>query len=232
MLVVSFLTKVDRLAECIRFGEVMHARPEGRAHALGDVLEIRQTANADGFDLAYDLQVFEDPQSLHEAIAAKNEQTRLSRVVAGYCWEWEKEGRSDPDADDITIGEYERSWNLDTSDPWTIAEGSIDEVGCIHTCQGLEFDYVGVIIGEDLKYRDGQIVVDHEARATTDRSVFGIKKMFDEEPEKAATTAEEVIKNTYRTLMSRRMEGCYLYCCDDQLQEYLKSRVSTVTTGA
>jgi DUF2075 family protein len=198
---------------------------------LDDVLEIRQTANADGFDLAYDLQVFEDPQTLHESIAAKNEQTRLSRVVAGYCWEWEKDGRSDPDTYDITIGDYERSWNLDTSDPWAIAEGSIDEVGCIHTCQGLEFDYVGVIIGEDLKYRDGQIVVDHEARATTDRSLFGIKKMFDEEPEKAAATAEEVIKNTYRTLMSRGMEGCYLYCCDDQLQEYLKSRVSNVTTG-
>lgn len=142
------------------------------------------------------------------------------------------EGRSDPDAHDIKIGDYERSWNLDAGDPWAIAEGSIDEVGCIHTCQGLEFDYVGVIIGEDLKYRDGGIVVDHEARATTDRSLFGIKKMFDEQPAKAAEIADEVIKNTYRTLMSRGMKGCYVYCCDDQLQEYLRTRVANVSTGS
>jgi DUF2075 family protein len=199
---------------------------------VDDVLQIRETANADGFDLEYDLQVFDDPQTLHTAIAKKNEQTRLSRVVAGYCWEWAKDGRSDPEAFDIKIGEYERSWNLDSSDPWAIAEGSIDEVGCIHTCQGLEFNYVGVIIGEDLKYRDGEIVVDHEARATTDRSLFGIKKMFDEQPDKAAEKAEELIKNTYRTLMTRGMKGCYLYCCDEQLQDYLKTRVRNVSTGS
>ncbi len=152
--------------------------------------------------------MFDTPEALHEAIATKNEQTRLSRVVAGYCWEWNKESRSDPDSTDIKIGEYERSWNLDTSELWAIAEGSIDEVGCIHTCQRLEFDYVGVIIGNDLKYRDGEIVVDHEARANTDRSLFGIKKKFREEPEEVTAKAEELIKNTYRTLMSRGMKGC------------------------
>ena len=204
---------------------------EGYIAWLDDVLGIRQTANADGFDLDYDLRMFDTPQALHEAIERRNEETRLSRVVAGYCWEWEKEGRSDPEAYDIKIGEYERSWNLDTSEPWAIAEGSIDEVGCIHTCQGLEFDYVGVIIGEDLKYRDGEIVVDHEARASTDRSLFGIKKMFDEQPETAAAKADELIKNTYRTLMSRGMKGCYIYCCDDELQEYLTTRVANVSTG-
>jgi uncharacterized protein len=153
-------------------------------------------------------------------------------MVAGYCWEWDKEGRSDPETYDIKIGDFERSWNLDTSEPWAIAEGSIEEVGCIHTCQGLEFEYVGVIIGEDLKYRDGEIVVDHEARASTDRSLFGIKKMFKEQPDEAAAKAEELIKNTYRTLMSRGMKGCYIYCCDDQFQEYLKTRVNNVSTGS
>jgi len=197
---------------------------------LDDVLEIRRTANADGFDLEYDLRLYDDPQALHDAIAERNQETRLSRVVAGYCWEWDKDDRSDPDAHDITIGEYERSWNLEAGEPWAIAEGSIEEVGCIHTCQGLEFDYVGVIIGEDLKYRDGEIVVDHEERASTDRSLFGIKKMFDEQPEKAAATAEELIKNTYRTLLSRGMKGCYIYCCDDELQEYLRMRINGVTT--
>ena len=96
----------------------------------------------------------------------------------------------------------------------------------------LEPYYVGVIIGEDLKYRDGEIVVDHEARASTDRSLFGIKKMFDEQPESAAAKADELIKNTYRTLMSRGMKGCYIYCCDEQLHEYLERRVATLSTAS
>jgi Uncharacterized conserved protein len=89
-----------------------------------------------------------------------------------------------------------------------------------------------VIIGEDLKYRDGEIVVDHEQRATTDRSLFGIKKMSRENPEKAAEIADELIKNTYRTLMTRGMKGCYLYCCDDSLGEYLETRIDAVQTGS
>ena len=89
-----------------------------------------------------------------------------------------------------------------------------------------------MIIGEDLKYRDGEFVGDHEARASFDRSLFGIKKMFDEEPEKAAETAEELIKNTYRTLMTRGMKGCYLYCCDEELQEYLETRIENISTTA
>ncbi|ESS10435.1 MAG: hypothetical protein A07HR60_02450 [uncultured archaeon A07HR60] len=205
---------------------------EGYIAWVDDVLQIRQTANADRFDLDFDLQVMDSPETLHAAIETANERTRLSRVVAGYCWEWDKDGRADPSVTDIKIGDYERSWNLDTSDPWAIADGSIDEVGCIHTCQGLEFDYVGVIIGEDLKYRDGEIVVDHEQRATTDRSLFGIKKLSREEPKRAAAIADELIKNTYRTLMTRGMKGCYLYCCDDPLGEYLETRINTVQTGS
>jgi DUF2075 family protein len=60
--------------------------------------------------------------------------------------------------------------------------------------------------------------------------LFGIKKMFGEQPEEAAETAEELIKNTYRTLLSRGMKGCYIYCCDDELQEYLRTRINGVTT--
>ena len=201
---------------------------EGYIAWLDDVLEIRETANKTEIGKDYDLKVFETPEELHSAIEQKNEQTRLSRVVAGYCWEWEKEGRDQSDYYDIEIGDYQKSWNREGGQPWAIEEGSIDEVGCIHTCQGLEFDYVGVIIGPDLKYRDGQIIVDHEERANTDRSLFGIKKMFREDPERASEIAEEVIKNTYRTLMSRGMKGCYVYCCDDQLQKYMKERIENV----
>jgi DUF2075 family protein len=195
---------------------------------LDDVLDIRDTANADGFDLEFDVRLYDNPQHLHNAIEAKNKDGTLSRVVAGYCWEWDKDGRNDPEYYDIEIGDYQKSWNRDGGDPWAIDEGSIDEVGCIHTCQGLEFDYVGVIIGPDLKYRNGEIITDHEARATTDRSLFGIKKMLDENPEQANEIIDEVIKNTYRTLLSRGLKGCYIYCCDDHLQDYLETRLTNI----
>lgn len=92
----------------------------------------------------------------------------------------------------------------------------------------MEFDYVGVIIGPDLKYRDGEVVTDHEGRASTDRSLFGIKKMLEEAPERAREIVDEVIKNTYRTLLSRGLNGCYIYCCDDELRRYVRGRLENI----
>ncbi|ERH01002.1 MAG: hypothetical protein J07HN6_02633 [Halonotius sp. J07HN6] len=201
---------------------------DGYVAWLDDVLEIRDTANSDGFDLEFDVRLYDDPQRLHEAIEQKNNEEMLSRVVAGYCWEWEKEGRDDSEYVDVEIGDYRKSWNRDGGDPWAIDEGSIEEVGCIHTCQGLEFDYVGVIIGPDMKYRDGEVITDHEGRANTDYSLRGVKKMMNENPEKAEDIVDEVVKNTYRTLLSRGLKGCYIYCCDDQLEDYLKTRLENI----
>lgn len=201
---------------------------DGYVRWLDDVLEIRETANAGGFDLEFDVRLFDDPNDLHATIEERNDEERLSRVVAGYCWEWETDGRADEEVMDIEIGDYRRSWNLDVSDPWAIAEGSIDEVGCIHTCQGLEFDYVGVIIGPDLKYRNGEVVTDHTERANTDRSLFGIKKMLRENPNHAERKIDEIIKNTYRVLLSRGIKGCYIYCVDDELQEYMRERIGAL----
>ena len=74
--------------------------------------------------------------------------------MAGYCWNWPKETRNDVNYHDIKIENYGISWNLDGGDAFAINPDSVHEAGCIHTSQGLEFDYVGVIIGDDLKYRD------------------------------------------------------------------------------
>jgi hypothetical protein len=102
-------------------------------------------------------------------------------------------------------------------------------VGCIHTCQGLEVDYVGVIIGPDLVYRDGKIVTDGTKRALSDSSVRGLKKMIKKDPEAAHAQADLIIKNTYRTLMTRGMKGCYIYCTDASLASYIRSRLSSVS---
>ena len=117
------------------------------------------------------------------------------------------------------------SWNLNSSDTWAIDEDSVNEAGCIHTCQGLEFDYVGVIIGEDLRYEDGHLVTDFTKRAKTDQSLKGIKKLYKEDKKKAELLADKIIKNTYRTLLSRGQKGCYIYCVDHNLSEYLKKRL-------
>lgn len=118
------------------------------------------------------------------------------------------------------------SWNLDKQ-IWAIAEDSVNEAGCIHTCQGLEFDYVGVIIGDDLRYENGRIITDYNKRALeTDRSLSGIKSIAQKYGvDKAQEIAEPIIKNTYKTLMTRGMTGCYVYCTNKELSDYLKSRL-------
>ena len=117
------------------------------------------------------------------------------------------------------------SWNLGNSDTWAIDEDSVNEIGCIHTSQGLEFDYVGVIIGEDMQYDGEHIVTDFNERARTDQSLKGIKKLYKEIPSEALEVADEIIKNTYRTLMTRGMKGCYIYCEDELLQSYFEKRL-------
>jgi hypothetical protein len=114
---------------------------------------------------------------------------------------------------------------------WIVTPGSVEQVGCIHTCQGLELDYVGVIIGPDLAYRDGCIVSDASKRASSDKSVRGLKSMLKTERETALAFADAIVKNTYRTLMTRGMKGCYVYCTDPPLREFLRSRLRAIGAG-
>lgn len=194
---------------------------------IDDVLQIRKTANKNGFDLDYDIQIFDNPNDMKKRIFEINEKNNKARLLAGYCWEWIKEGKNKSNIYDITIPEYDfaMSWNLGNSSTWAIDPESVNEIGCIHTSQGLEFDYVGVIIGEDLRYEDGKIITDFTKRAKTDNSLKGIKKMYSENSEKALKLADEIIKNTYRTLLTRGQKGCYIYCVDKQLSDYLKKRL-------
>lgn len=193
---------------------------------IDDVLQIRETANKNGFDLDYDIQIFDNPNDMKEKIFEINEKNNKARLLAGYCWNWIPEGKNKTDVYDITIPEYDfaMSWNLGNSSTWAIDPKSVNEIGCIHTSQGLEFDYVGVIIGEDLRYKNGRIITDFTKRAKTDNSLRGIKKMYNENPKKALKIADEIIKNTYRTLLTRGQKGCYIYCEDKSLAEYLKYR--------
>ena len=170
---------------------------------------------------SFDFQVFDSPETLHEEIRRLNKLNGKSRMVAGYCWNWVS--KSDFNLKDIKIGSYEARWNLQKyDDSWIINPNSVEEVGCIHTCQGLEVDYIGVIIGDDLRFVDGKLITEPSARARTDKSLSGFKKALSEDENSALNKADEIIRNTYRTLMSRGMRGCYIYCTDKKTSEYFK----------
>lgn len=194
---------------------------------LDDVLHIRETANANDMGMDYDFRIFSDPNVMQREIEKLNKRTNKSRMVAGYCWEWPSATRAKTDYRDITIDEHNFgiSWNLSNSATWAIDKESVTEAGCIHTCQGLEFDYVGVIIGDDLRYENGQVITDHTKRAKSDQSLKGIKKMFKENPDEARAIADGIIRNTYRTLMTRGQKGCFVFCTDKELERYFRQRL-------
>ena len=195
---------------------------------VDDLLDIRKTANYNLDGLDYEVKLFDDPAEMHRAIIEKNRERNSARILAGYCWDWPKEGQNNTNYHDIKIGNFGISWNLKDGEAYAISESSVNEAGCIHTTQGLEFDYVGVIIGDDLRYEDKHIITDFTKRASTDQSLKGIKSMYKKDHDKALKIADEIIKNTYRTLMTRGMKGCYIYCTDPGLQEYIRGRLKTV----
>lgn len=193
---------------------------------VDDVLQIRDTANYDLEGIDYDIRICDSPMEMEHIILEKNSIRNRARILAGYCWNWPKATRNDVNYHDIKIGDYGISWNLDGGDAFAINPDSVHEAGCIHTSQGLEFDYVGVIIGDDMRYENGEIITDYSKRAKTDQSMKGIKGIAKNNPQEADRLADEIIKNTYRTLMTRGMKGCYVYCTDSKLSEYLKERLN------
>jgi DUF2075 family protein len=195
---------------------------DGYLSWLDRMLQISDTANFTLDGIPFDFRVFDDPSEMHSAITSKNTGGKTARTVAGYCWKWYS--KKDPTATDINLGDFRKKWNLSSEgNSWIIRPDSIDEIGCIHTCQGLEMDYVGVIIGKDLVVRDGVCTTDPSARARDDRTISGYKAQFRKDPTSSKDRMDKIIKNTYRVLMTRGMKGCYLYCEDAETREYFKS---------
>ena len=174
----------------------------------------------DGSINNYDFKIYDSPSELKNAIVEKNKFYK-SRVLSGYCWNWNKDEINNSNYHDIKINDFGISWNLGMKQTYAI-DDSIDEAGCIHSVQGLEFDYVGVIIGPDLAYDGTKLITNFHNHASTDPSFRGIKKIEKENYEYAQVLADELIKNAYRVLLTRGMKGCYVYCTDDRLGSYYK----------
>lgn len=199
---------------------------------LDNALQIRETANEDIGDLDYDIQVLDSPNELMQRIARLNSERNKARTVAGYCWDWITKKR-DPGGYDIVFQEhgFRKRWNLEKDGSlWIHVPGSVNEIGCIHTCQGLEVDYIGVIIGPDLIVRNGEVIIQPDKRSRMDQSIKGYKKALKADPDSAQARAELIIKNTYRTLMSRGQKGCYLYCTDTETAEYFRRTIGVSGT--
>jgi DUF2075 family protein len=191
---------------------------------LDNALQIRETANLTLEDVSYDFKIVDTASELKELIYEKNKEHNKARMVAGYCWDWVSKN-SHGSMDDIVLddGEFSARWNLASDgNLWIIKPESVSEVGCIHTCQGLELDYVGVIIGPDLMARDGKVIARPEERASTDASLKGYKRLLEEDAVSAKAKVNAIIKNTYRTLMTRGMKGCYVYFTDLETKEYFR----------
>lgn len=193
---------------------------------LDYILQIRETANTELDSYEYDFKVFDNPSLLRDEIFLKNSINNKSRLVAGYCWKWLSKKNSKEK--DIVFPEYNfaMKWNLSEDGmKWLIQPESVNEIGCIHTCQGLEVDYVGVIIGEDLIVRDGVVLIDPSKRDSNDSTVRGYKKMMKSNPVETELLLTSIVKNTYRTLMTRGMKGCYIHSVDKETNDYFKKLI-------
>ncbi|MGI6262683.1 MAG: DUF2075 domain-containing protein [Succiniclasticum sp.] len=190
---------------------------------LKDVLQIERTGNYDGWDeQSFECKIMDSPWEVEQYVAEKAASGAKARMLAGYAWKWTSAKEGNPDAQilDIEIPEfhYKRAWNSRSkTNEWPVNEDMRDQIGCIHTAQGLEFDYVGVIIGKDLAF---------DSKTGTLHAVYDNyydktgKKGLKDKPEELT----KLVKNIYMVLLSRGMKGCAIYCCDDALRAYFKER--------
>lgn len=167
----------------------------------------------------YDIRIFDDLVEMKQAIVDRNINNK-ARMISGDVFPWIS--REDKTLIDINIGDFHAQWNRTPTFATDIK--SIDEVGCIHTTQGMEFEYVGLIIGDDLLYRNKKIVTDykkHPDKANEFKRPHQ-RRIFEEDEE----LIDQLIRNTYRVLFTRGQKGCYIYCLDKDLSNYLKSELS------
>ena len=200
---------------------------DGYLNWLDNTLGIRETPNLMlTKNEKMDFKIFETPQSLYEEIKKKNsERPNSARMVAGFCWPW-----SDPNPDgtlkeDVVIGGFRMTWEakneavkvapgIPRAKLWAYDPNGVNQMGSIYTIQGFEFDYVGVIFGNDLLYDTQKKTWVGIPENSADAAVKRDKQNF-----------VKYAKNAYRVLMTRGMIGCYLYFIDKQTESELKSRI-------
>ena len=152
-----------------------------------------------------------------QAIKEHDKVLGLCRTVAGYSWEWISKGCRSIDEvkrkhlEDITIEGHKYIWNMSNVE-WILRPSAIDEIGCIHTTQGYDLNYVGVIFGEEIDYDEA-----------TNQITINPAKHYDSNVQRGASPEElkTYLINSYKVMMSRGIKGCYVYVCNPALKNYL-----------
>lgn len=187
-------------------------------------LQIRTTANFDGWDSQqFEFKIYDDPNEMHARVIDLNKQGFKARLLAGYAWNWTSagDGNRDGDVADVRIPEFKFAlpWNARSdSTLWAVSKDGVGQVGCIHTSQGLEFDYAAIIIGNDLKFdtESKQVVADGEEY----KDAMG-RRGIRNDPGKLGY----FIKNIYKVLLSRGMKGCFVFIRDRALRQHFVERL-------
>ncbi len=198
----------------------------GFVNWISNTLGTERTANVlwTGAE-AFDFQIFPTPESMEAAIRAQSAGPVTARLAAGFCWEWSNPNADGTLVEDVIIGTWRKPWNakpesgrlakgIPTSDLWATDPGGIEQVGCVYTAQGFEVDYIGVIWGKDLTYDLDQQTWVGNKQESHDRSVKQSKADF-----------VQLVKNTYRVLLSRGMKGCYVCFLDKNTERFVRSRM-------
>ena len=199
---------------------------DGFVNWVDNTLEVRRTANvlwegADGFEF----KIMDSPAALDAAIRAKAAQGYTARLTAGYCWAWSHPKNDGTLEDDVVLGDFKRPWNarpdskglakgIPSANLWAHKPGGMEQIGCVYTAQGFEFDYAGVIIGPDLVYRFDEGGWKGDKTQSKDHTVKRTREGF-----------IDFVKNTYRVLLSRGMKGCYVYFQDKETERFFRSRM-------
>lgn len=168
----------------------------------------------------YEFKVFDSPSELWEAIKEKQEEYPVSRLLSGYTYNWISKNKKDEEnVYDFNLenGNFQMRWNKNVSYSFILDKDQSDRIGSIHTIQGVDMDFAGVIIGKDLSYREGKLCFNQNEIAKTDRA-SGIRNA-------TKIDAEKMIRNTYKVLLTRAINGTYVYCEDKELNNYLKGLI-------
>ncbi len=166
----------------------------------------------------YEFKVFDNPSEMWNLIKEKQNKFAKTRLLAGYTHDWISKNNDSLFDFKLENDKFKMRWNKNVTESYINDDTQMDRIGSIHTIQGVDMDYAGVIIGEDLIYRNGKIIFNKLANANTDNA-SGIKKADND-------LAERLIRNTYKVLLTRAIYGTYVYCEDKELNNYLKSLIT------
>ena len=202
------------------------AGSDGFVNWVTNTLGIARTVNVrwEGSE-GFDFRIFGSPGALEQAIRGKAAERFSARLTAGFCWDWSDPSRDGTLVEDVVIGEYRRPWNakpggrclasnIPTASLWAYDPNGMEQVGCNYTAQGFEFDYVGVIFGPDLRYNLERQAWEGYPDESRDHVVRRPRDAF-----------VDLVKNSYRVLLSRGLKGCFVHFMDRETELFVKSRM-------